>query len=91
MSEDFEIFWAVYPRKIGKALAKKTFIKKKLSYKTLNKILLAVEQQKQLKQWQESKYIPHASTWLNQERWEDVFDPDDFIGLLDGLVIEDAF
>jgi hypothetical protein len=24
-----------------------------------------------LKQWQDTSYIPHPSTWLNQERWED--------------------
>jgi hypothetical protein len=33
-------------------------------------ILKAVEKHKQSKQWKDGIY-PHASTWLNQRRWED--------------------
>ena len=36
-----------------------------------NIIMKAVNAQKKRKQWQESKYIPLASSWLNGRRWED--------------------
>ena len=37
----------------------------------------AVEKQKDSKQWKEAngQYIPHPSTWLNGERWEDELEP----------------
>lgn len=37
----------------------------------LAKMLDAIERQKQSDQWQEPKFIPHPTTWLNQRRWED--------------------
>ena len=36
-----------------------------------NKILGAIEQQKQSDQWKDEKFIPHPSKWLNQGRWDD--------------------
>jgi hypothetical protein len=42
--------------------------------------MAALEKQKQCEGWQKDngKYIPHASTWLNNARWEDevAADPD---------------
>ena len=39
----------------------------------VEKILKAVERQSKLPQWIKDKgqFIPHPTTWLNQERWED--------------------
>jgi len=67
----FEKFWEVYPRKIGKKPAKLAWEKIKPDDGLLEKILLAVEKQKQTKQWQQKHFIPYPSTWLNQERWKD--------------------
>ena len=68
--EDFEIFWKAYPRKESKSQAKKSFAKVTVRLETL---LNALETQKQSDQWKRNggQYIPYASTWINQRRWED--------------------
>jgi uncharacterized protein YdaU (DUF1376 family) len=66
-TQEFELFWKSYPRHEAKSAAMKAFKKVKVD---INILLKAVAQQKTSKQWQEN-IIPHASTWLNQSRWED--------------------
>jgi hypothetical protein len=66
---DFDTFYGQYPKKVGKAKAKTVF--KKLDKKILPNILKALAEQQTSEQWQNPKYIPHPSTWLNQKRWED--------------------
>ena len=65
----FETFWKCYPRHIAKPVARKSFLKIKPDLALLEKMLSAIEFQK--KNWDDPKYIPHPSTWLNQERWND--------------------
>jgi len=67
----FAEFWEAYPRKVNKKEAKQKWFKAKLP--DLAFILKALEIQKQTESWQKNKgkYIPHPTTWLNQERWED--------------------
>ena len=67
----FAEFWDAYPKKVGKKDAYKAFCK--LSKADWPKLVPAVEQQKQSKQWQkdEGQFIPNPSTWLNQGRWDD--------------------
>ncbi|MFH2018858.1 MAG: hypothetical protein ABII98_02605, partial [bacterium] len=69
--EDFDIFYASYPRKIGKAKAKAKFLI--LDKNLLPTILENLEKQKKSSQWQKDngEFIPHPATWLYQERWED--------------------
>lgn len=69
--ENFEIFYQAYPRKVGKANVEKWFNKNKPNPELFDKIIRALEEHKELKQWQDKQYIPHPSTWLNQKRWED--------------------
>lgn len=66
----FSRFWAVYPKKVGKLAAQKSFAKVKAPVETL---IAAVERQKLSSQWQKDggQYIPNPATWLNQGRWED--------------------
>lgn len=66
----FERFWLAYPRKIGKADARKAFAKVKVPIETL---LSAIEQQTRSEQWtrENGRFIPNPATWLNQGRWED--------------------
>jgi hypothetical protein len=66
-TEDFELFWKSYPRHEAKSLAMKAFKKVKVD---INILLQAIAKQKNSKQWKDN-IIPHASTWLNQSRWED--------------------
>ena len=67
----FELFWAAYPRKVGKQAAKKAFSKVSVPVKTL---IDAVNSQKNSEQWRRDngQYIPNPATWLNQGRWDDV-------------------
>lgn len=68
--EDFAVFWKAYPRKESKVQARKGFAKADVR---LDMLLQALEAQKQTGQWQSDggRFIPYASTWLNQKRWED--------------------
>lgn len=70
-NEAFKRFWDLYPRKTNKKKAKDSFLKKCTDENILNKMINAVINQKKSEQWQNMKYIPHATTWLNGERWED--------------------
>ena len=67
----FDTFWKAYPRKSNKAFARRCFDKVKVNQELLDKMLKAIAQQKKSTQWQKPEYIPHPSTWLNGERWED--------------------
>lgn len=66
-THEFELFWKSYPRHEAKSSAMKAFKKVKVD---INVLLQAIAQQKNSKQWKDN-IIPHASTWLNQSRWED--------------------
>jgi len=66
-TEEFELFWKSYPRHESKSSAMKAFKKVKVD---INILLKAIAKQKNSKQWKDN-IIPHASTWLNQSRWED--------------------
>ena len=69
--EEFNRFWEVYPRKVGKQAARKAF--DKIPASVYPKIVPAVEAQKQGYQWtkEDGRYIPNPATWLNQGRWDD--------------------
>jgi len=68
---EFNLFWAQYPRKVGKLTAQRSW--QKLSQENQQKALEAIVEHR--KYWvakgTDWEFIPHASTWLNQERFED--------------------
>lgn len=68
---DFATFWQLYPRKIAKRAAEKAWIK--LSTTEQQQALEAIPCH--IRYWKardtQQEFIPHASTWLNQGRWED--------------------
>jgi hypothetical protein len=76
MTDKFELFWSAYPRRICKAKARDAFAKA-LKKTTLDDILTALEWQRETASWQERdadgvlRWVPHASSWLNGERWDD--------------------
>ena len=71
ISDDFERFWKIYPRKVGgKSAALKSFIKA-LEQVTAEQILTAAEEYANRPNLPEMQYIPHPTTWLNQGRWAD--------------------
>jgi len=67
--DPFQQFWNAYPRKEAKVVAQRAF-SKAIQKTTLQSMIAAVQQQLQGDQWQRG-FIPHAATWLNQERWTD--------------------
>lgn len=70
--EDFDRFWAAYPRRVGKGKARKAF-EKAIKTTTLAAMLDALAWQRNQPQWVKDggEYVPHPTTWLNQERWAD--------------------
>ena len=74
---EFESFWEMYPRKTQKLDAEKAWIKLKPDKETFELIAKNIEQRLALGDWShdEKQYIPHASTYLNRERWTDEIVP----------------
>lgn len=69
----FEQFWTIYPRKEKKKVAKQTWFKICPDNETVAKILSSIGMCKETPQWkdQNGRFVPHPSTFLNQERWKD--------------------
>lgn len=69
--EQFNDWWSVYPKKVGKGAARKSFFK--LPASVIPLLIPATEKQKNSQQWKKDGgiYIPNPATWLNQGRWED--------------------
>lgn len=66
----FEDFWQRYPRKVGKGQARKAYAKA-LKLDTHDSIMFGLSQQIPAMEATDKQFIPHASTWLNGERWND--------------------
>ncbi len=75
-TKDFEQFWALYPRKIGKGAARKAWEKINPVNGLCETICQQVERAMHTEQWtkEAGKFIPNPATWLNQARWEDTYD-----------------
>lgn len=75
----FEAFWIEYPNKTAKKKASEKFtvifkdLQEADADALLSEILVGLENAKKSTQWTKDKgqYIPHPTTWLNQERWQD--------------------
>ena len=69
----FEDWWKLYPRKVAKKKAESIYLKKATDKEIEQSMFDGLR--KYIAKWeaegQEKEYIPHASTWLNGERWED--------------------
>lgn len=71
-TQDFELFWKHYPRKVGKYQASVSFAK--YDEKHYPKIIYAAKVFAQQNLITEEKFIPHAATFLNQQRYLDFLD-----------------
>jgi len=73
VEQAFEQFWHLYPRKAGKKTARKAWASIKPDESLITKIMEALNAA--TRYWHHHgvamKHIPHPSTWLNEERWED--------------------
>jgi len=75
-SGEFNLFWKAYPSKKGKKPAAQKFkaIRKKYpSPEFLDRLIEDVQCRARGHEWTKSngQFIPHAATYLNQERWND--------------------
>ena len=68
-AEDFDRFWALYPRKKGKADARKAW--QSVPGERVEELLAALRRQRECSQWQEDggRYVPYPATWLRGRRW----------------------
>lgn len=71
--DHFEMFWSAYPRKVSKRKAEQVFLRIAPNKKLFDTIMQALEEHKKSPQWVKDggQFIPHPTTWLNQERWND--------------------
>ena len=69
----FATFWESYPRKVGKKKAFMVWKRKRCWNGQFDTIMDKLAEYKASDQWQREKgqYIPHPSTWLEGERWND--------------------
>ena len=66
----FWLFWQMYPRKIDKDRARRAWKKLSPDRAMANAILEGLRNWKKCDQWQDERFIPHPTTWLNGRRWE---------------------
>lgn len=65
----FDQFWELYPRKAGKASARKSF--DQLDDEARAHALSGVLRLRNDPNLPPTQYVPHPATWLNREGWED--------------------
>jgi hypothetical protein len=70
--DDFDEFWEHYPKKTGKAAARREWERAK-NRPGMAVVLHALLQQKQSMQWLKDggQFIPNPATWIHQGRWDD--------------------
>ena len=66
----FETFWSAYPRKVGKAAARKAW-NSATKKNSAENITAGLRAQLPLLLASEEQFQPHAATWLNAGRWQD--------------------
>jgi hypothetical protein len=76
--DDFDKFWALYPRKSAKGDARKAWTQTSSLRPSIETILNALHAARASKQWtkDEGEFIPYPATWLRQERWDDEYEVD---------------
>ena len=70
----WEDFWELYPRKVGKKVARTAWLKLTDKQKVAAMTALPNHIQYWKQKETDSEFIPFPATWLNQERFEDEID-----------------
>jgi len=69
---DFEAWWPLFPRKVGKGQARKAYhASRKNPCVTAEILLAAAKRFAASRAGEDEKFTPHPATWLNGERWLD--------------------
>jgi len=73
VTDDFQDFWMMYPKKSAKIAAQKAWKKLNPSRELVIKIFSALAKAKVCSNWKKDggQYIPLPASWLNGQRWED--------------------
>lgn len=68
--KQFEEFWNMYPKQVGKEAALKEWVKQKPNIENIKK---ALSWQRTCKDWrnENGRFIPYPSKYLSQHRWDD--------------------
>lgn len=69
-SMEFDLFWAQYPRKVGKQATIKAYAKA-MKLTTPEHILKGIKLLRLETAGKEITFTPHPATWLNEGRWDD--------------------
>jgi uncharacterized protein YdaU (DUF1376 family) len=74
--ESFIAFWNIYPKKVAKPMALKSWLRISPNEDTVTQIIQDVTKRKASEDWtkDQGKYIPNPSTYLNNQRWTDLFE-----------------
>jgi Helix-turn-helix domain len=76
LESEFDQLWKLYPRKMGKANALKSFIKarkkEKIPYEIIENGIYRYRDYLEA-QGTEEQYIMHGSTWFGQMKWQDEY------------------
>lgn len=67
----FDGFWKLYPRSEGKPAAMKAYAKAMAAGTSPEAMLAGLQRYMVCDQWQDPTKVPHASTWLNRQGWND--------------------
>ena len=80
LAASFDDFWRAYPRRVAKKDALKAW--NHIKPTVYPKIFSALEHHRQSDDWSRDngRFIPHAATWLNGERWEDELEGNGSLG-----------
>lgn len=75
VDDGFDAWWSLYPRKVDKANARRSWTKITRGRSSVPPDLLSSRLRRQIEVWgaegRDGSKIPHAATWLNGRRWED--------------------
>lgn len=71
--DPFEEWWAIYPRKVAKVMARKAWAQmtKQISLLTLEELMIKTRAFAAAVIHKDPEHIAHAATWLRGERWND--------------------
>lgn len=77
---DFNRFWTLYPRKVGKGAARKAWAAAlRRADEGAASIIAGITVQTSLDRFdtrEDGRFIPHPATWLNADRWLDGMEPE---------------
>lgn len=71
----FDEFWRAYPKRVGKAAARRAWSRKKLDGMADTIIEHLQARVRSDAQWlaEDGKFIPNPATWLNRDGWDDEY------------------